>query len=95
MLKMTGVELELISDIDKHLFIEKGITGCILYIAKRHSKIKDCDNKEKTSVIYWDGNNLYGWGMNQPLPYGEFDWLTEKETNKLDLDSISEHSFRS
>ena len=48
MLKMTGVELELISDIDKHLFIEKGMRGRISYIAKRHSKIKECDNKEKS-----------------------------------------------
>ena len=36
MLKMTGVKLDLISDIDMHLFIEKG-----------HSEIKDCDNKEQ------------------------------------------------
>ena len=27
MLKMTGIKLKLISDIDKHLFIEKGMTG--------------------------------------------------------------------
>ena len=38
MLKMTGIELKLISDIDMHLFIEKGMRGGISYIAKRHSK---------------------------------------------------------
>ena len=38
MLKMTGIELELISVIDMHLFIEKGMRGGISYIAKRHSK---------------------------------------------------------
>ena len=38
MLKMTGIELEKISDIDKHLFIEKGLRGGISYITKRHSK---------------------------------------------------------
>ena len=91
-LKMTGVKLELISDIDKHLFIEKGMRGGISYIAKRHSKIKDCDNKEKKSIIYRDANNLYGWGMNQTLLYDGFDWLTKKENNKLDLDSVSENS---
>ena len=35
---MTKIELEQISDIDMHLFIEKGMTGCISYVAKRHSK---------------------------------------------------------
>ena len=93
MLKMTRIKLELISDIDKLLFLEKGIRGGISYIAKRHSKIKDCENKEKNSIIYWDANNLYGLGMNQPLPYGGFDWLTKKEINKIDLDSISENSL--
>ena len=38
MLKMTGIELELISDIDMHLFIAKGMRGRISYIVKRHSK---------------------------------------------------------
>ena len=38
MLKMTGIELEKISDIDKYLFIEKGLRGGISYIAKRYAK---------------------------------------------------------
>ena len=38
MLKMTGIELDLISDTDMHLFIEKGITRGVSYIAKRNSK---------------------------------------------------------
>ena len=38
MLKMTGVKLEKISDIDKYLFIEKGLRGGISYIAKRYTK---------------------------------------------------------
>ena len=37
MLKMTGVNLEKISDIDKYLFIEKGLRGGISYIAKRYA----------------------------------------------------------
>ena len=38
MIKRTEIKLELISDIDLYLFIEKGIKGCISYIAKRYSK---------------------------------------------------------
>ena len=58
MLKMTGIELGLISDIDMHLFIEKGMRGGISYIAKRHSKVnnkymKDYDSdKENIFIMY-------------------------------------------
>ena len=38
MFKMAKIQLDLISDIDMHLFIEKGMRGGISYIAKRHSK---------------------------------------------------------
>ena len=38
MLKMTGVKLEKIVDIDMCFLIEKGLRGLISYIAKRHAK---------------------------------------------------------
>ena len=38
MLKMTGIELQLIADHKIHLFIEKRIRGGISYIAKRYDK---------------------------------------------------------
>ena len=41
MLKMTAVNLEKIYDIDKYLFIEKGLRGGISYIAKRYAKAND------------------------------------------------------
>ena len=93
MLKMTRVKLELISDIDMNLFIGKGIRGGISYIWKGNSKINGCQSsKENKYIIYWDANNLYRWGMNQPLPYGGFDWLSKQEINELDLESVSENS---
>ena len=61
MLKMAGIKLNLISDIDMHLFIEKRMRGGISYICKRHSKIEDCDsNKKRKSIMYWDANTFYG-----------------------------------
>ena len=39
MLKMTAVKLEKISDIDKYLFMEKGLRGAISYIAQRYAKL--------------------------------------------------------
>ena len=38
MLKMTGVKLEKIVDIDMCFLIEKGLRGLISYIAKRYAK---------------------------------------------------------
>ena len=38
MLKMTGVELELISDINLYLFVEKGMRGGISYIDNKYRR---------------------------------------------------------
>ena len=98
MLKMTGIELELISSIDKHLFIEKGMRGGISHIAKRYSKannnyMKDYNScEESIYIIYLDANNLHGLVMCQYLPCGGFKWLNQKETDKFDVNSINENS---
>ena len=38
MLQMAKIELEIISDIDKYLFVKKETRGGILYMVKRYSK---------------------------------------------------------
>ena len=53
MLKMAEIKLELISDADMHLSIEKGIRGGISYISKRHSEV----DRDNTFIKYWDANN--------------------------------------
>ena len=96
MLKMTGVKLEEISDINKYLFIEKGQRGGISYIAKRYAKankkyINDYDPKKpSTFITYLDMNNLYGWAISEYLPCGKFKWL--KNVDGLDVMSISQKS---
>ena len=65
MLKMTGIELEKISDIDKYLFIEKGARGGVSCIVKRYAKannkyMNDYNPEEpSTFITYLDKNNLY------------------------------------
>ena len=98
MLKMTDVKLRLIDDIDKHLFIEKGMRGGVSCITRRYCKannkyVKDYDkSKENTYITYWDANNLYGWAMSQYLPYDNFEWMSEKEINEVDFDLVSKDS---
>ena len=96
MLKMAGVKLGKIFDIDMYLFIEKGLRGGISYIAKRYAKannkyMNDYDpKKQSTFISYLDMNNLYGWAMSEYLPYEGFKWL--KNVDKFDVMSINEKS---
>ena len=98
MLKMTEIQLELISDIHMHLFIEKGMRGSIFYIAKSDSKANNkhmkCYEQYKGSqyITYHDPTSLYGWPMSQCLPYSGFKWLNQKETDKFCLNAINENS---
>ena len=96
MLKMTGMRLEKIVDIDMYLFIEKRLRGGISYIAKRYAKsnnkyMKDYDpTKPSKYISYLDMNNLYGWAMSRYLLYGGFKWL--KNVDNFDENSTSENS---
>ncbi|WP_411025541.1 hypothetical protein, partial [Salmonella sp. s55004] len=88
LLKKTGIALELITDYDMHLFIEKGLRGGISMVSKRYAKANNPGvgydpDKPQTHILYLDANNLYGWAMSQPLPTGNFEWVENvKNDNK-------------
>ena len=98
MLKMSGVRLRLIDDVDMHLFIEKGMRGGISYIAKRYCRannefVKGYDSSlEKSFITYWDVNNLYGAAMLKYLPYDEFEWLSDDKIDSIDFNCVSAES---
>ena len=76
------MQLELLTDIDMHLFVEKGLRGGISMVSKRFAKANNpqCPEYDSTKpnkwIMYLDANNLYGWAMNQLLPVGGFQWVS-------------------
>ena len=75
---MTGIELELISDVDMYLMIEKGLRGGMSVISHRKAEannkyMSSYDPEKPTNYItYLDANSLYSWSMIQYLPYSGF-----------------------
>ncbi|XP_075229945.1 uncharacterized protein LOC142329342 [Lycorma delicatula] len=95
MLKFTRQKLELLTDIDMHLFVEKGTRGGVAMISNRYAKANNpnipdqYDPSEPTSwVQYYDCNNLYGTAMVEPLPHANFRWLNTEEIDNLDINSV-------
>lgn len=95
---MTDIHLEVFTDPDMHLFIERGLRGGISMILQRYVKannpyIKDySQSKPNNHLIYLDANNLYGWSMSQSLPTHGLKWLSRQEINSFDIKHISENS---
>ena len=89
-LKMTNINLELLSDPNMLLMFEKGIRGGISMISNRYGKANNKymgknfnRNKPKKYIMYFDANNLYGDAMSKKLPTHGFKWLSSGEMEKL------------
>ncbi|XP_073979962.1 uncharacterized protein [Rhodnius prolixus] len=95
MLKCTGVQLDLLTDYDQLLMVERGIRGGICQCSLRYGKADNAylypdrdPHKESSYIAYLDANNLYGWAMSNPLPYGDFEWVSDPDT--LDWGNMQE-----
>lgn len=98
-LKMTGVTLELLTDINMYLLFERGIRGGICLLGKRYSKCNNPYVKEtfnpsyKTKyIVSIDVNNLYGFVMQSFLPVSNFKWMTSLEISKFDVTKVPSNS---
>ena len=87
-LKMTDVKLELLSDIDMLLMVEKGIRGGVSMMSNRygtanHKYMGDKFNPSEPSkyLTYLDANNLYGAAMSMKLSTHGFKWMNKYELN--------------
>ena len=80
LLRFTQIELQLLTDVDMHLFVEAGLRGGISMASQRYGKANNptmdqYNSAEPTSyLLYLDANNLYGWAMCQSMPTSEFAW---------------------
>ena len=87
-LKKNNIELELLTDYDMLLMVEKGIRGGICHSIQRYAKtnnkyIKSYNNNEESCYIqYLDANNLYGWAISKKLPVNGFKWLDNDVVNE-------------
>ena len=94
-LKVTDVKLELLSDIDMLLMVEKGIRGGVSMISNRYGKANNKYMGDRFDVkkpskykTYLDANKLYGWAMSKPLPTHGFKWM---EKNEMELETWELH----
>ena len=88
-LKKTKVKLELLTDYDMILMIEKEIRGGICQSTYRHAKANNRymknynKNIEASNIEYLDANNLYGSAMSQKLLVKDFEWIKKEELSKF------------
>ena len=104
-LKKTNIKLELLTDYDMLLMVEKGIKDGKCHSIHRYAKannkyLKNYNkNKESSYIQYLDANNLYGWAMSQKLPVNCFKWIKnvteidEKFIKNYDEDSDKGYIF--
>ena len=96
--KKTRVKLELITDYNILLMVEKGIRGEICQATHRHAKannkyVRNYDKDTISSYLqYLDANNLYGWVMSQKLPVNSFKWVERSKFNEAFIEKYDENS---
>lgn len=96
MLLKTGVELELLSDLEIIRLVQKGVRGGICLCSTRlaranNSYMDDYDETKSDSfLLYIDCNNLYGYSMCQSLPISDFRFLQQYEIDRLQIMNMSD-----
>ena len=80
-LEKTGIKLELITDVNMLLIVEKGIRGGICHAIHKYAKVNNKymknynNNKQSSYIQYLDENNLYGLEISQKNTLHGFWWV--------------------
>ena len=89
-LKHSNARIELFTDVDMYLFVEKSIRGGICQQVCKYAKANNPEcgstydpNLPTSHICYYDANNLYGYSMSEKLPVGGYEWVYD-----LDVDTI-------
>ena len=90
MLRMTGVNIELLTDREKYVFFEKSIRGGVAVVSNRYARannpyMKDYEKEKPNSyTMEWDANSLYASVMVEKLPVSNFVWVGKRDLNYLE-----------
>lgn len=96
MLKVTKVEIELLTDHTMLNFLQNSVRGGISQCSHRYAESNNefsttFDPSKPTSYLcYLDACNLYGWAMSQFLPISDFEWVTD--CSELDICSVADNA---
>ena len=96
-LRMSCVDLQLITDNDVYNFVENSIRGGISMISTCHAQANNTSfpdtyvaSRPSQDLIYLDANNLYGWAKSQFLPTHGFRFPQQEEISTLKLQDLSD-----
>jgi len=86
-LRLSNTKVELISDPDMAMFIQRSVRGGVSYAVRPHAVANNSETRRlggdtsgikhdtDTHILYFDANSLYGGCMREFLPTGNFEWV--------------------
>lgn len=96
-LKMTGIELELLTDQNMHMFFERQIRGGLSMVSKRIVKANNIymkdnynPNIDSSYIFKGDVNALYSTAMRDKLPISGFRWANDSEVSSFNIEEFYE-----
>ena len=94
MLKLSRVQLEILTCQDTYLFLESAVRGGISVISNRYARSNNllnpgCDVTKPTSYIgYYDANNIYAESMEEKIPLRDFRFSDENKISTFDVMAV-------